>query len=141
MAITKWDAQWADRGAVLSTELNSLAANTNSAMGTEVANQTNLDMTGQIEVTVTFAVAPAAGGSIHLYMLTAADGTNYEDVGLARIVTIVPVASTISPQRLRSPVFLLEPAKTKFILGNATSQAFPASGSMVKLFTQNAETV
>jgi hypothetical protein len=38
-----------------------------------------------------------------------------------------------------SEVFLMQPAKTKFILVNRTGEDFPASGSVLKLYTTNDE--
>ena len=147
MAITKWDAGWVDRGNVLTTELNSLASDTYSAAGNEIANQTNLDKYGKAEIQVTFGTAPAAGGFLVLVMVTAPDGTNYEDgggsvdPGAHRYVASVPVRVATTAQRLTTHIFDLEPAKTKFMILNRTNQTLPASGSIVKLYTQNDETV
>lgn len=140
-----WQAVWNSRGNVLSTELNSLAAGSRTNAGTAVANQTNLDQYGKLEINVTFGTAPTAGGVLTLYMITAPDGTNYDDgsssvdPGDHRVLLAVPVRATTSAQILMTPVFRLEPATTKFLLTNDTDQAFPASGSTVELFTANDE--
>ena len=75
----KWEATWSDRGTVLGTELNSLANDARTNAGTEVANQTNLDRFGKFELTVTFGTAPSAGARVEIHMVTAPDGSNYED--------------------------------------------------------------
>jgi hypothetical protein len=143
MASEKWASGWTSRGTVLTTELNSLAASSRTNAGTEISNQTNLDRYGVLELQVTFGSAPSSGGYLELYMVTAPDGTNYEDgsssndPGGHTLAAIIPVRATTSAQRLLSAVFGLEPAKTKFILSNQTSQAFPASGSTVTLYTAN----
>lgn len=141
----KWVDPWVQRANLLTTELNALAAGSRSAAGTELANQTNLDQYGKLEVTVDFVSAPAANGYFNVYMVTAPNGTNYEDgsntidPGTHTLVAIIPVRADSAAQRLASSVFMLQPAKTKFILENKTDQAFPASGSIVNLYTTNDE--
>lgn len=141
----KWEAAWNSRSTVLTTQLNALAAGSRTAVGTEIDNSTNLDQYGKVELSVDFVSAPAAGGYFNIYAVVAADGTNYEDgsdtvdPGLHRIVATIPARATTAAQRLTSKVFLMEPAKTKFILENKTDQAFPASGSTLTLFTGNDE--
>lgn len=141
----QWQAAWTDRGNVLTTELNSLANAARSAPGTELANQTNLDQYGQLEVSVTFAVAPSAGGFLQIHMVTAPDGTNYQDgaaaddPGFQTVVAVIPLRAVTTAQRVMSPIFTLYPAKTKFLLFNSSGQAFPATGSTVKLYTNNDE--
>jgi hypothetical protein len=54
-------------------------------------------------------------------------------------VATIPVRADTAAQRLASRVFALEPAKTKFILENKTSQPFPATGSVVKVFSTGDE--
>lgn len=142
----KWEATWVDRGTVLGTELNSLANDARTNAGTELANQTNLDRFGKVELTVTFGSAPSAGARVEIYMVTAPDGSNYEDgsssvdPGAHTLVASIPVRATTAAQRLASRLFDLEPVKTKFILLNKTGQAFPSSGSVLKLFSTNEET-
>lgn len=147
MATTFTWVAWTSEGNVLSTELNSLAAAARTNAGTEVANQTNLDTYGKVEINVTFGSSPTAGGYLNLYMLTAPDGTNYDsgsssvDPGGHTLIASLVVQASTSAQRLMSPVFALQPSPTKFILENKTSQAFPASGSTVELFSTNLQGV
>lgn len=141
----KWEAGWVSRSNVLSTELNALANAARTAAGTEVDNATNLDQYGKVEINVDFVSAPSAGAYFDLHMLTAPDGTDYEDgsgsvdPGSHTLVARIPVRADTAAQRLMSRVFPLEPAKTKFILLNQSGQAFPATGSTVELFTTNDE--
>jgi hypothetical protein len=141
----KFEAAWNDRSTVLGTELNSLANDARSAVGTEVANQTNLDQFGKLELTLDLASAASAGAYVLIHMVTAPDGTNYEDgsnsvdPGAHNVVATIPVRATADAQRLTSNIFPLQPAKTKFLLTNKTGQAFPASGSVLKLYTTNDE--
>lgn len=143
----KWDAAYTSRGNVLTTELNSLASGSRTDGGPTagVANQTNLDQYARVELTVTFGTAPTAGGFVNLHVVQALDGTNYEDGGSGvdpgshTIVASIPVKASTSAQRIVSRPFIIGPGKTKFILSNQTDQAFPASGSIVELFTYNDE--
>ena len=142
MATIKW-AAYTDRFTVLTTELNALTNAGRSAAGTEINNATNLDRWGKFELSVTFGTAPTAGGYVEIYAVTAPDGTNYEDgsnavdPGAHNFVDRIPVRSATTAQRLTGRQFPMPPAKTKFILLNASGQAFPASGSTLKLYTTN----
>ena len=142
MATEKW-AAYTSRGSVLSTELNALASAGRSAAGAEVDNGTNLDMFGVLELSVTFGTAPSAGGYVEIYMVTAPDGTNYEDgsntidPGTHKLVDRIPVRAVTTAQRLSGRLIPLLPEKTKFLLYNGSGQAFPASGSTLTLYTTN----
>ena len=142
MATEKW-AAYTSRGSVLSTELNALASAGRSAAGTEVDNGANLDMFGALELQVTFGTAPSAGGYVEIYMVTAPDGTNYEDgsgtvdPGTHKLIDRIPVRAVTTPQRLTGRMIPLLPEKTKFLLYNGSGQAFPASGSTLTLYTTN----
>lgn len=142
MATIKW-AGYTDRSTVLTTELNALANAGRSAAGTEVDNGANLDMYGVLELSVTFGTAPSAGGYVEIYMVTAPDGTNYEDgsntvdPGTHKLVDRIPVRAVTTAQRLSGRLIPLLPEKTKFLLYNGSGQAFPASGSTLTLYTTN----
>ncbi len=140
-----WQAPWVDRGDVLDDELNALANGSRTNAGLEIDNSTNLDQYGQFELTVDFVSAPSAGATVDIHMITAPDGTNYADgsstvdPGVHTVVATIPIRADTAAQRLVSRPFEMEPAKTKFILMNRTGQAFPATGSIVALYTTNSE--
>lgn len=141
----KWEAAWTSRGNVLTTELNSLANGSFSSAGTEVDNSTNLDQYGKVEINLA-SLSPTAGANLELYMITAPDGTNYEDAPGSNnpathvCTAVIPLDTTASDAKLcMSGVFLLQPAKTKFVLKNAAGVALGASGNTVELFTCNDE--
>ena len=148
----KWESAWTSRGTVLTTELNALADGARSAAGTEVNNSTNLDQYGKLELSVDFVAAPGAGAYVTVYMITAPDGTNYEDGGSSAagkdpgahtLAVTIPVRADTAAQRLMSQMFTLQPAKTKFLLaweaGTGSAEAFPASGSTLTLYSNNDE--
>jgi hypothetical protein len=141
----KWEAAWVDRGSVLSTELDALADGASSAAGAEYGSQTNLDQVGVLELNVDFVAAPDAGGYVSVYMLQALDGTTYEDgsasvlPSAAALVATIDVLASTAAQKRRSGLITLLPGKTKFLLVNTTGEAFPSSGSTLKLFTTNDE--
>ena len=141
----KWETAWTDRGTVIGSGLDALSDGSRTAAGAQVDNSTNLDRYGKFELTVDFVSAPSAGAKVDVYMITAPDGTNYEDgsdsvdPGDHTRVVSIPVKASTAAQRLTSRVFDLEPAKTKFLLKNSTGQPFPASGSILKLYSGNEE--
>jgi hypothetical protein len=108
-----------------------------------VDNGVNLDMFGVLELAVTFGTAPSAGGYVEIYMVTAPDGTNYEDgsdtvdPGTHKLIDRIPVRAVTTAQRLSGRLIPLLPEKTKFLLYNGSGQAFPASGSTMTLYTTN----
>lgn len=142
----KWDAAPNSRGNVLSTELNSLSASGGrSNAGTAIDNATNNDTYGLLELNVTFGSAPSSGAYVSLYLIPSGDGTNYSDgsssvdPGADTWLLNIPLLASTSAQLKVTKPFPLPPGKFKFILVNNTSQAFPASGSTVELFTANLE--
>lgn len=144
MASIKYEA-----GAIVSlatTELNSLA-NGSGAIGAEYDNATNLYTFGLFEVNVQFGSNPTAGTTISLYLIPAPDGTNYDDyttggspyAPLTAYIGGFPVQATTSAQKIPLGVggyqglIPLPPCKFKAFVVNASGQAFPASGSTVKM--------
>ena len=141
----KWAAAFTDRGNVLTTEMNSLADGAWSASGPAYTNTTNLDQLGKVELNVTFGTAPAATGFVVIYMIEAPDGTNYDtidtdnDPRADKQITQMNVIDTTNAQRRISPgLFIIPPGAVKFSLQDKAGQAFPASGSTLKLYTANA---
>lgn len=133
------------RGTVLGSELDALGNAAYSAAGsTVVDNATNLDRFGLAELTVTFGSAPTADAPVHLYAVYAPDGTNYADGGgsvrpadLSLYLGTFQVRAVTTAQRIQTPRFELKPAKLKVVAYNGSGQAFPASGSVVTLYTFN----
>ena len=143
MTTIKWAGAPTDRSTVLTTELNSLASGSRTNVGTEIDNSANLDTYGFLKLAVTFGTNPSAGAYVEIHMLMALDGTNYPDgsssvdPGADTTILTIPILASTSAQSKQIGPFLLPPSKIKFILVNQTGQAFPASGSTLRLYTQN----
>jgi len=136
---------------VLSTELNSLANNA-AALGTEYDNSSNLYLWATFELNVTFGSAPTAGNTVDLYIIPAPDGTNYDDnttgaSGAAPSTSYVggfPLRAVTSAQKVPLGVVRrvdLPPTKFKIFVVNGSGQAFPASGSTVKMIPYRYQSV
>jgi hypothetical protein len=118
----------------LSTELNSLA-NSARAVSSTLTN-TNQELFAQVELTVTFGTAPAAGTTCELYILPSNDGTNFPDDAVADIQAALWVGNFVlrnatAQRRLLWPV-LLPPNTFRVVLINRAGVSFPASGSVVR---------
>ena len=139
--IIQWAAVMASRGTVLTTELNALAAAATSAVGTEIDNSTNLDRFGWFEINHGTKTEDAhAGDTVEILMVTAPDGTNYED-GAGQVVAVVAtdVIAADTLHQYNSLMFLLPPCKVKFKLKNAGNHAMLDTTNTVELFTSNTE--
>jgi hypothetical protein len=130
---------------VASTELNSLA-NSAGALGAEYDNAAGLYMMGVFELNVTFGTNPTAGSTVDLYIIPAPDGTNYDDAvtgasGAAPMTAYAggfPLRAVTTAQKVPLGMGIggavpIPPVKFKCFLLNKSGQAFPASGSTLKL--------
>ena len=128
---------------IASTELNSLA-NGSAALGAEYDNATNLYMWATFELNVTHASNPTADAPYDLYLIPAPDGTNYDDntTGASYLVPVdcyvgsFTARATTSAQKRPLGIgrqIAIPPLKFKPFLVNRSGQAFPASGSTLKM--------
>lgn len=130
---------------VATTELNSLANNA-GALGAEYDNATNLYLFGVFELNVTFASNPTAGSTVDLYIIPAPDATNYDDAvtgaaGSAPSTAYAggfPLRAVSTAQKVPLGVGLSGPVplplcKFKVFALNKSGQAFPSSGSTIKM--------
>ena len=138
---------------VASTELNSLANNA-GALGAEYDNATNDYIYGVFELNVTFGSNPTAGNTVDLYIIPAPDGTNYDDAttgasGAAPATCYAggfPLRAVTTAQKVplglgASGPVPLPPTKFKVFLLNKSGQAFPSSGSTVKMVAYRYQSV
>ncbi len=137
---------------VASTELNSLA-NAALALGADYDNSTGLYLYGLFELNVTFGSNPTAGNTVDLYIIPAPDGTNYDDAvtgaaGTAPITSYVggfPLRAVTTAQKVPLGLGLtlvnLPPTKFKVAVKNGSGQAFPSSGSTIKMIPYRYQSV
>lgn len=129
---------------VLSTELNSLANAAAALASSGYDNATNLYLWAMFELNVQFGSSPTAGNTVDLYIIPAVDGSNYDDAvtgasGSAPSTSYVggfPLRAVTSAQKVPIGVARrvdLPPVPFKVFVVNNSGQAFPASGSTVKM--------
>jgi hypothetical protein len=128
---------------VAGTELNSLA-NGSGILGTEYDNSNGTTglwpYLSLLELNVTFGTNPTAGSLISLYLITAPDGTNYDDtqanpmafIGAFWLRAVTTAQKTNIIPGGGQAYILLPPCKFKLYVVNGSGQAFPASGSTIK---------
>ncbi len=122
---------------LMTTELDSLANGSASALGTAYANQTNLNEFGDFELTVTFGGNATVDTTVDLYLVPATDGTNYNDgsssVQPANFYRGSWVMRATTAHKLTIHGVILPPVPFKVLVLNGSGQNFPASGSTVKM--------
>jgi hypothetical protein len=138
---------------LLTTELNSLANNSNAVSATavlvNVAGGSNTDgyVRGKLELNL---AAPAgsftANTGLSCWFLASADGTNYEDGGSsvtpARLPDVVfPVRAVSTAQRLNRRVRVPVGSHKVLLRNDGTGQALNASGNTLKILLNTDEMV
>lgn len=135
MATTKHKAYTAAIASILTTELNSLANNANSALSAAIDNTTALDLYCDLTFTVaTQGAARSAGALIHVYLVPALDGTNYDathEVTAELCKTFGLDASTTARQSTVRDV-PVPPGLYKLFVRNVTGQALASSGNILE---------
>ena len=140
---------------LLTTELNSLANNSNGSAGSAVNNvaggTSNADgyVRGVVElVLAAYSGTPSAGTGVSLWFLRSIDGgSNYEDgsssVTPARMADVViPVRSLASgPQRVAVPCWLPAGYWKPLARNDGTGISFASSGNTVKVTAETDEGV
>lgn len=124
---------------LLSTELNSLANNSNAVHASSVALSPTLYLDGEAELQVTFGTAPTANTPVYVWLLREIDGTNFETGSSSFTPTRPPdiiftMSAVTTLQRIIIPVYDIPPGNVKALLRNAgTGQAFAASGNVLTI--------
>jgi hypothetical protein len=136
----KWAAP-ASIVSVLTTELNSLANNTLSALGPVYDNAANKNRFIDIEVHLG-SLTPAAGGYVALYAALAVDGATYGDAKREAMQQVIGVlnldtAAAVKHTSLRNVP--IPPVLMKFYLDNQTGVALAATLNTVKVVSYNEE--
>lgn len=149
MATTqKWVAPEAIQTA-LSTGLDALGAG-NTALSAAVANETDLYEYIDLElVLASVNFSSATGLAVSVWLLTTADGTNYEDGSAGTPGTvparppnaIVPLRAVNAAQRVALSNIPIPPLGFKLLLQNNVSAAFAANTNLLKYRRHNEQSV
>lgn len=136
---------------LLTTELNSLANNAGTVLSAEFDNDTSSTrwLAAEFELSVTFGTNPTADSVCEIYIVRAVDGSTYSTYtsGSSAVANnndfngTVSVKASTSAQVVVSRRIQLPPGKWKVALINRTAQAFPASGSTLKMRPSRLQTV
>lgn len=143
MAVLKLKAYEAAVANVLTTELNSLANNTNTAASGLIQNDTGLHLYATFELILAAqGTNRTAGAFIGLYVIEALDGTTLDTVNhdTAQLLCAFPLDSGALAARQVSRRFnQLAPGEYAFFARNATGQTLAASGSSIRVRFHNLE--
>lgn len=128
-----------DSQSLLSTELNSLANNSNAAHSSSVSLTSAGYLDAEVELLVTFGTSPTANTPIYVWLLREIDGTNFEDGSSTVTPTRPPdiiytVRAVTTAQRIVQTVYDIPPGTIKPLVRNAgTGQAFASSGNTLTI--------
>lgn len=123
---------------LLSTELDSLANNSNAVHATSVTITSANFLRCELELVVTFGTAPTANTTINLWLLREVDGTNFEDGG-ASVTPLRPADALFQLRAVTTAqriivVADLPPGVVKPLIRNdGTGQAFASSANTLKI--------
>lgn len=117
------------------TALASLANNARAiSNGTgDVANQTNLDLAADLELSAIWAATPTAGSGAEVYLLTSVDGTNfpYGSTSLTpaaiALLGVFEITAVATAQRMVIPGVALSPRITRGLLINVGGTALSSA--------------
>jgi len=125
----------------LSTELNSLADNGWSALGTEVDNSSTKYMMADVEIYLASAAFTGTDSTVEVYLVPTVDGTNYptwttgtsdEQENNAYYVGSITTTGTTAVQREVLRSVALPNGKFKWAVRNRGGVAMASSGNTLK---------
>lgn len=124
---------------LLSTELNSLANNSNAVHATSVTLSSAGFLDAEAELVVTFPTMPTANTPVYVWLLREVDATNFE-MGSATVTPnrppdiIFTITNVTTAQRIIVPVIDIPPGPIRPLVRNAgTGQAFASTGNTFKI--------
>lgn len=138
--VTKWGTT--TPVVLLTTELNALANGSASAASAAIANQTNLEVYADIELSLA-SLSPASPNYCTLYILEAIDSVNYPSATAAVLrnqpaqilCTFALDTTAATAQRLVVRNVLLPPCTFKLVLDNQAGVALGATSNTLKMVT------
>lgn len=139
MATIQWAAP-SSAQTMLTTELNSLANGSTSALGTAWDNTSSRYVQAAGEVYLG-SLTPTAGGYVQVYLVPAPDGTNYGNIVNANMVAKIYPSTSTGAKRLTFENVPLGPFLYKVALLNQSGAALASSGNTVKLWGMEVESV
>ena len=120
----------------LTTELNALANNANTAASAAIDNTTLLYPYADIEIVVgAQGSARTAGAVVKVFMTVRTDATNFGDTNetTAELVAVFPLDAATTARRLTRRSIPLPPEQYKLFARNETGQALAATLNTVKV--------
>lgn len=139
MATLQWAAPSSAQTA-LTTELNSLANGSTSALGSAWDNTSSRYVQAAGEVYLG-SLTPTAGGYVQVYLVPSPDGTNYGDIVNANLVAKIYPSTSTGAKRLTFENVPLGPFLYKVALLNQCGVTLASSGNTVKLWGMKTEAV
>ncbi len=136
-------AQWAAPSSaqtMITTEANSLASGSTTALGTAWDNTSTRYVQAAGEVYLG-SLTPTSGGYVQVYLVPTLDGTNYGDVVNSNLVATIYPSTATGAKRLTFENVPLGPFSYKVALKNAAGVALASSGNTVKLWGLEGENV
>lgn len=143
MTTTRHKAYTALIASALTTELNSLANNANSAESSAIDNTSNLDLFVDLTLTLGTQTARSQGATVGVYLIMALDGTNYDAVNetTAELVAVFHLDAATTARQLTRRDVPIPPGLFKLFVRNQTGQAFATSGNLLEYRAHSLESV
>lgn len=144
MATTKHKAYTSTIASILTTEMNSLANNANTAASSAIDNTSNLDLYHDLTLTIaTQGTARSAGATVVVYLVMALDGTNYDAVNetTGEVVAVFSLDAATTSRQLTRRDIPIPPGLFKYFVRNITGQTLASSGNILEYRAHSVETV
>lgn len=135
MADTTHKGYTAAIASVLTTELNSIATNANTAVSSAIDNTSTLDLFMDLELVIaTQGTSRLSGARIEVYMVRAVDATNYDDdhQETADLIAVFSLDAAVTSRRSSRVDIPIAPGLFKLFIRNVTGKTLAASGNTLK---------